>query len=228
MLKSWVRPESTEGLLAPGDEIAHVGRAPHLDDARQMSLARYATDGAARAPKQGPDERLADLAPEMIGQIGETTYGGYHTFHAITSYRRNLKTGELPNLSICGKQEPIADLSARRDPSGFNEARIGRHLRFVLGIHAVNTLSRRRVSFEIDYRDVALGHTQEVNVAAEEHAIFGCSCDRVLELKLRPRFAEEAFRTQRVESAGYVGLGVVEVFDQAEALGGLPDGRGGG
>src|SRR5437667_305250 len=116
-------------------------------------------------------------------------------------------TSEPPNLSICGKQEPISDLSARRDPSGFNEARIGRHLRFVLGIHAVNTLSRRRVSFEIDYRDLALGHAQEVNVAAEEHAIFGCSCDRVLELKLRPRFADEAFSTQRVEGPCFVGGG---------------------
>src|SRR2546429_2150211 len=122
-----------------------------------------------------------------------------------------LKTGEPPDLPVCGKQEPTADLSGSCDASGLDQIRVSRHLSRVFRVHVLDTIRRRCICLEVEDSYLALGHALEVDVAAEQHAMFGCSRDRVFELKLGSRSAEEAFRTQRVEEPRYIGLCIVEV-----------------
>src|SRR5438105_3924566 len=57
--------------------------------------------------------------------------------------------------------------------------------------------------------------------------MFGCSRDGILELKVEAGPVEEAFCAERLESARHIGYGFFEVFDEADALGRLPDCRGG-
>src|SRR5438094_9888619 len=92
--------------------------------------------------------------------------------------------GEPPDRPVCGKQQPAADLPGRSDACSLDQAPVSRHLSGILGVHIVDALGRRRIRLEIEYRDSALGHTQQIDVADEQHAMFDCSRYRVLELEL--------------------------------------------
>src|SRR3989338_7561961 len=87
-------------------------------------------------------------------------------------------------------------------------------------------LTGRRIRLEIEDGDLVSHHGDEIDVAGKELPAPQGSRDSILELKLGSRSAEEAFRAKGVKGARHVVRGFLEMLDQAEPFGGVPDSLG--